>query len=98
MTDWMPFNVHDTSNTTPRAQLGINTGGNSSGCLLEPVDLDFQFGRWAAVFEDESLGMTFRGEGSTANGAMLSLLAARLGILAQDVSLSDESPFRTEEI
>lgn len=94
MTDWMPFNVHDTGNRTPRASLQINTGGNSSGCLMEPVTLDAEpGGLWTASYEDEHLGMTFRGSGQTANGAILALLAHRLDIRAEDVTFNLESAY-----
>jgi hypothetical protein len=83
---WWPFDVHDTGNTTPRATLQINTGRNSASCLLQPVTLGIEpGGHWTATYEDESLGLTFRGEGNTAMGAMLVLLAHRLGISAEDV-------------
>lgn len=93
-TGWMPFDVHDTGNRTPRASLQINTGGNSSSCLMEPIRLDIEpGGPWIATYEDEHLSMTFRGSGQTANGAILALLAHRLDIRAEDVTFNPESAY-----
>ena len=81
---YVPFDVHDTGNTTPRARIQVNTGGNSASMTLEPITLNIGGdGEWIATAEDESLGLRFTGRADCAMGAIVALLADRLGLDAE---------------
>jgi hypothetical protein len=73
------FDVHN-GDPTPRAQIKLNTGGNSASVTLDPIRLALgEDGYWLAVAADESLNRTFTGEADSATGAIIALLADRLG-------------------
>jgi hypothetical protein len=76
------FDVHN-GDPTPRAQIKLNTGGNSASVTLEPIGLTVQDGTWTALATDERLGRTFTGRGDCATGAIIALLADRLGLDAE---------------
>jgi hypothetical protein len=81
---YMPFDVHDSGNTTPRARIQVNTGGNSASVTLEPITLNIgDDGEWIATAADESLGLTFTGRADCAMSAVIALLANRLGLDAE---------------
>jgi hypothetical protein len=81
---WMPFDVHDGGNKTPRARIQVNTGGNSASMTLEPITLDLgEDGNWTATATDEGLNRTFTGRADSATGAIIVLLADRLGLDAE---------------
>ena len=79
----MPFDVHDTSNTTPRARVQINTGGNSASVMFESIEITFDAGQWIATAEDAGLGRTFTGRSECTMGAVIALLADRLCLDAE---------------
>lgn len=83
-TNWPIFDVHDSSNRTPRAQIKINTGGNSASVTLDPIGLAIgDDGNWTAVATDESIGRTFTGRADCATDAIIALLADRLCLDAE---------------
>lgn len=77
------FDVHS-GDPTPRAQIKLNTGGNSASVTLEPIGLSIgEDGDWIAAATDESLNRTFTGRGDCATAAIIALLADRLGLDAE---------------
>jgi hypothetical protein len=77
------FDVHDTGNTTPRARIQVNTGGNSASAMFLSIEISFSGGQWSAIAEDPGLGRTFTGRSECTMGAVIALLADRLGLDAE---------------
>jgi len=90
LSDLLGFDVHDTGNTTPRAWIQINTGGNSASVMFESIEISFDAGQWIATAEDPGLGRAFTGRSECAMGAVIALLGDRL-CLDVEVRMRPES-------
>lgn len=76
------FDILDASNTAPRARIQIRTGGgNTSAATLEPISLEYASGQWTATAESD--GLTWTGTADSTMGAIIALLADRIGYVAE---------------